>query len=332
MTWFADRIATPARAWWDSRPAAGGPWRHQLLREVGLVAALFALYNIGRLLAAQRVAGAFDNADRLWELERWLGLPSEQAWQAVAMDVPSLIRAANGYYASVHFPLTFLVLLWLFLQRPDTYLWARRSIVWGSAAALVVQVLLPMAPPRMLDNLGFIDTGVRYGQSVYGTVGQDPLANQFAAMPSLHVGWAVLLAVVCISSGQTRRRWLWVLHPVITTLVVVVTANHYWLDGVVGALVIVGALWFLAPRRSARDSQATLAPASSAAAPPAPVVPAPVVPAPVVPAPAQDLAAHRAPEPLLPTQRRSPSAVPPPRKEEPGPRSGAETVVRTGTT
>jgi hypothetical protein len=165
MTWFADRIATPARAWWDSRPAAGGPWRHQLLREVGLVAALFALYNVGRLLAAQRVSGAFDNADRLWQLERWLGLPSEQAWQAVAMDVPSLIRAANGYYASVHFPLTFLVLLWLFLPRPDTYLWARRSIVWGSAAALVVQVLLPMAPPRMLGNLASstqaCDTGSR---------------------------------------------------------------------------------------------------------------------------------------------------------------------------
>lgn len=341
MTWFADRIIAPARAWWESRPAAGGPWRYQLLRELGLVAALFALYNVGRLLAAQRVSGAFDNADRLWQLERWLRLPSEQAWQAVALDVPSLIRAANGYYASVHFPLTFIVLLWLFLRRPDTYLWARRSIVWGSAAALVVQVLLPMAPPRMLINLGFVDTGVRYGQSVYGTVGQDPLANQFAAMPSLHVGWAVLVAVVCIRSGHSRRRWLWSLHPLITTLVVVVTANHYWLDGVVGALVIVGALWFLAPRREALDSPATVSAAPVAA--PAPVAPAPValVPAPVsavsaptsaAPAPRSTLPAptHPTPEPLLPAQRRAPSTIASQSSEQHPQTAGAEPAWRTG--
>lgn len=324
MTWFADRIVAPARAWWETRPATSGPWRYQLLRELGLVAALFALYNVGRLLAAQRVSGAFDNADRLWQLERWLRLPSEQAWQAVALDVPSLIRAANGYYASVHFPLTFLVLLVLFVRRPDTYLWARRSIVWGSAAALVVQVLLPMAPPRMLGNLGFVDTGVRYGQSVYGTVGQDPLANQFAAMPSLHVGWAVLVAVVCIQSGHSRRRWLWVLHPLITTLVVVVTANHYWLDGVVGALVIVGALWFLAPGREALDSPATVATAPIA-------VPASraqvTAPASNVPAPTPT---HRSPEPLLPSQRRAPSTVASQSSEQLAQTSGAEPALRTG--
>lgn len=214
----------------------------RLLREIGLMGVLFAIYNAGRLLAANRVTGAFENADRLWQLERWLHMPSEQALQAVALQVPELIQAANGYYASVHFPLTFLVLLWLFLRRPSHYLWARRSLVLGSGAALVVQVLLPMTPPRMLTELGFVDTGVRYGQSVYGAVGQDPLANQFAAMPSLHVGWAVLVAVVCIRSATSSWRWLWVLHPTLTTLVVVVTANHYWLDGLVATGLVVWAL------------------------------------------------------------------------------------------
>jgi len=218
------------------------PRSRALLREVALVTVLFLLYNAGRVLAAQRVSGAFDNAERLWRLERWLHLPSELALQAMVLDAPALVRAANGYYASVHFPLTFLVLLWLFLRRPEHYLWARRALVTASAAALLVQVLVPMAPPRMLTGHGFVDTGLAYGQSVYGAVGQDVLSNQFAAMPSLHVGWALLVAVVGVRTGRSRARWLWALHPALTMYVVVVTANHYWLDGVVGAVLVVGAL------------------------------------------------------------------------------------------
>jgi hypothetical protein len=211
---------------------------------VALVGGLFALYNIVRLLAAQRVSGAFDNADQLLRVERWLNLPSEQTFQALALNTSDVILAANGYYASVHFPLTFLFLLWLFLRRPSDYIWARRSLVLASAVALLVQVFWPLAPPRMLGELGFVDTALAYGQSVYGAVGENALSNQFAAMPSLHVGWALLVAIVCIRCLESPWRWLWALHPVLTTLVVVVTANHYWLDGALGALLVVGALRF----------------------------------------------------------------------------------------
>ena len=203
---------------------------------------LFLLYNLGRLLAAQRVSGAFDNADRIWRLERWVGLPSEQLLQALVLDAPGIVQAANGYYASVHFPLTFLVLLWLFLRRPAEYPWVRWALVAASAASLLVQVALPTAPPRMLTGLGFTDTGIAYGQSVYGAVGEDVLSNQFAAMPSLHVGWALLVAVVLIRTGRTWLRWLWGLHPIVTTVVVVVTANHFWLDALAGAFLVVVAL------------------------------------------------------------------------------------------
>lgn len=216
----------------------------QLLREVALVGGLFALYNVVRLLAAQRVSGAFENADQLLRVERWLNLPSEQTVQALALNASDVIRAANGYYASVHFPLTFAFLLWLFLRRPSDYIWARRSLVLASAVALLVQVFWPLAPPRMLSELGYVDTALAYGQSVYGAVGENALSNQFAAMPSLHVGWALLVAIVCIRCLTSPWRWLWVLHPVVTTLVVVVTANHYWLDAALGALLVVGALRF----------------------------------------------------------------------------------------
>jgi hypothetical protein len=225
---------------------AAHPRFTQLLREIALVGGLFALYNVVRLLAAQRVSGAFENADQLLRVERWLNLPSEQTFQALALNASDVIRVANGYYASVHFPLTFLFLLWLFLRRPTDYLWARRALVLASAVALLVQVFWPMAPPRMLSELGFVDTALAYGQSVYGAVGENALSNQFAAMPSLHVGWALLVAIVCIRCLESPWRWLWALHPVVTTLVVVVTANHYWLDGALGALLVIGALRFTA--------------------------------------------------------------------------------------
>lgn len=233
--------------------AAPAPRLRHLLREVAFVAALFGLYNLGRLIAGQRVSGAFDNALALWELERWLNLPSERTLQQVVLAVPEAVQLANSYYAAMHFPLTFGVLLWLFLRRPTSYLWARRSLVVATAAGLVVQLALPTAPPRMLTELGFVDTGAHFGQSVYGPVGQDSLANQFAAMPSLHVGWALLVAVICIRTGRTRWRWLWIAHPLMTVAVVVVTGHHFWVDGVAGGVLVVGALLAMSGVSGGRD-------------------------------------------------------------------------------
>ena len=87
-----------------------------------------------------------------------------------------------------------------------------------------------------------VDTGRAYGQSVYGVPSAHSLSNQFASMPSLHVGWALLLAIVMVSSLPGRFRWLWALHPVVTLVVVVVTANHYWLDAAAGGGLVLVAL------------------------------------------------------------------------------------------
>ena len=219
----------------------------RLVYEVTLVATLFVIYNVGRVLAAQRTNGAFAHAEDVLHVERWLGLPGEQSVQAVVLPFRALVRAANGYYASVHFPLTCGVLLWLFLRHPTTYLWMRRSLVMATLVGLVIAIVLPVAPPRMLTWAGFVDTGKEMGQSTYGSVGSDWLSNQFAAMPSLHVGWALIVAAAGVAAGPARWRWLWVLHPVVTLLVVVVTGNHYWLDAAVGCLLAGTALVVLRP-------------------------------------------------------------------------------------
>lgn len=208
---------------------------------------LFIAYKIGRVVADGHVGEALANASDIWHLERTLRLPSEYAIQQAVLPNVGLVRAANSYYAFVHFPATALVLIWMYLRRPDHYVWTRRMLAWLTAAGLVVHLLLPLAPPRMLSSVGMVDTGHLYGPSVYGAPDTDSLANQYAAMPSLHVGWALGVAIALIAATGTRWRWAWLLHPVITVVVVVITGNHYWVDAVVAALLL-GLVVALLPR------------------------------------------------------------------------------------
>ena len=212
------------------------------LRELALLLVLLTGYDAGRSAVAGRVSQAFVHAAELTQVEQWLHLPREQALQAAALTWPALVRAANAYYAGVHFPLTAAVLVWFYLRRPADYRWFRNALVGATVAGLFLLLALPVAPPRMLPQLGFVDTGLSFHQSVYGPADKGSVVNQFAAMPSLHVGWAVLVAVSLVLCLRGRLRWLWLLHPLATLLVVVVTANHYWLDAVVGSALVLLAL------------------------------------------------------------------------------------------
>ena len=151
------------------------------------------------------------------------------------------------YSPPVHFPATVAFLVWLYLKRPAHYVWARRVLATVTSAALVLPFVFPLAPPRMLAATGLVDTAKAYGPSVYGPPSSDHLSNQFAAMPSLHFGWALMVAVGLIAATRSRGRWLWLLHPMITLVVIVGTANHYWLDSIV-ATAMLGAALALIPR------------------------------------------------------------------------------------
>nr|BFD81584.1 phosphatase PAP2 family protein [Streptomyces sp. Xyl84] len=208
------------------------PARPALVRELLLVAGLFLVYKVGRQLAADHTGEAFRNAHHVWHLERALHLPGEGAVQSLLLHGDTLVRVANTYYATVHFPATVGLLVWLYLRRPAHYVWTRRALAALTAAALVLHLTFPLAPPRMLAATGLVDTAHVYGPSVYGPPKTDHLSNQFAAMPSLHFGWALMVAVALIAATRSRWRWLWLLHPLLTLLVIVGTANHYWLDSV----------------------------------------------------------------------------------------------------
>jgi hypothetical protein len=240
-----------------------GRARPNPVRELLLVGSMFLAYKLGRVLISGQEDDAFSAAGRVWDLERRLRLPNEATLQHLVLGADWLVRAANAYYAWVHFPATAAVLLWTYLRRPDLYRWARTRLAVLTAAGFAVHVLVPLAPPR-LAIAGMVDTGHTVGPGVYGP-STAAFANQFAAMPSLHVGWAALVAAVLVRGLRSRLRWLWLLYPVTTLLVVVVTANHYWLDAAVALALLAADVTLLAPR-PARAIRTRLQPALSPAA------------------------------------------------------------------
>ncbi|QXJ20082.1 inositol phosphorylceramide synthase [Actinomadura graeca] len=211
-----------------------------------LMAAVLGAYGYGRHLADGDPGRAFSNARWLWDLERALRLPDEASLQKGALRWDGWVRPANEYYVRVHFPAITVFMVWVYFWRRRA--WPRvRAVILGSAAvALLVHFAFPLAPPRMLDGHGFVDLMTAYGPSAYSSEPGEGMTNQFAAMPSLHVGWALLIAWGVIRHGRGRWRYLIAAHPVITFLVVVLTANHYWLDGVAGSAIVVAALWLTA--------------------------------------------------------------------------------------
>ena len=266
-------------------------------QESGLVLGLFALWQLAGSFTVMGPGGALARSRWIWHFERVIRLPNEAAIQQPFLAHTLLVQLFNLYYDSLHFPVLVITLVWLFVRHRDSYRRIRTTLVGLTAACLLVQ-LIPVAPPRMLAEAGMIDTAVRYHQSVYSAVGGfDP--DQLSAMPSVHIGWALLIAVAVIGTARSRWRWLAVLYPVLTSLAVVVTANHFWLDGIVAGLLLVLVLAvqagtrMLAGRvrgaRAGQDVPATAAPATAAPAIAAPAIAARAIAARAIGAPAGEL-------------------------------------------
>lgn len=243
LTWQSSAVASAAL--FASAYAVGGARRElpgAVLREAGTLLALFALWQLVGSLSPLGTSHAIDRAEWIHRMELELGLPDEVLWQRAVIPHPWLTQVANYYYATMHFGVMLAVLLWLFLRHRASYPWVRTTVVLTTAACLVVQ-FIPVAPPRMLPDSGFVDIAMQYGQSVYGGEVGGVVPDQLSAMPSVHVAWCLIVAMAVVSVARTPWRWLVVLHPVLTIVVVVVTANHFWADGLVaGALLLVACL------------------------------------------------------------------------------------------
>ena len=230
-----------------ARRAAWGRWG-SVATESALLFGLYALWQFAGSFTVMSAAGAAPRGRWLWHAERVLRLPSETAVQRPFLPHPALVQALNLYYDVLHFPLLGACLIWLYTRHRASYREVRTTVALFTGASLLIQ-LIPVAPPRLLPATGMVDTAVRYGQSVYSWHGGFD-ADEFSAMPSVHVGWALIVAIAVITVSRSRWRWLAAAYPVLTALVVVVTANHFWLDGIAAALLVV--LVLLAQRAGRR--------------------------------------------------------------------------------
>ncbi len=207
------------------------------LSEFALVAGLYSLWRVARRLPLTQDEGAIDRARQIVALQHDLHLPSELSMQHFVLDHDWLARLTNTYYATVHVPALLVFLVWLYVRHRDRYPRWRNALVILTAFCLVIR-FVRVAPPRFLPDLGYVDLSTRYGLSVYGPVGTG-VSDQFAAMPSIHVGWAAVVAFGVVDASTSRWRWLAIGHLVITMFVVMASGNHWWLDGLV-AIALLG--------------------------------------------------------------------------------------------
>ena len=239
--------------------------------EFGLLGALLALYLFLRFSMKGSIGDAVGNAHHVVQVERAFGVFSESSLQSLALHSHDVILFLNSYYLLAHFTITSLFFAWMLIRKPDAYPTVRRILIIMTAIGLAIHAAYPLAPPRMLPDLGFIDTGRLFGPSPYGDTSKG-LANQFAAMPSLHFGWALLVAWGANRYSRSPWRRLLVLHPLLTLAAIIITANHYWLDAAVALCIFLTALRvdaaltrrFLRRRALASTGEAVDADASSA--------------------------------------------------------------------
>ncbi|MDO8363009.1 MAG: phosphatase PAP2 family protein [Actinomycetota bacterium] len=257
--------------------------RSGFVHELALVLGFYYLYQTIRSLADHVGASnrAHANAVRVVNWERSLNVLHEQAIQQAFLGARWFIKGVNIYYGTLHFLVTAGLLIWLYLKRHDGYRRMRDWLGASTALALIGYWAFPLAPPRLYAcnrsipvagpdgyTIGkcFVDTLAKVGGLwSYESPVATAVANQYAAMPSLHFGWSVWCGVVMYQFAAHRSvRILGVLYPLVTLFAIVVTANHYFLDAVGGVLIVVLAKYLLI--RRTRHRSTSDAPAGPAAA------------------------------------------------------------------
>ena len=208
-----------------------------LCKEFAVVAALYTAWRVAMVLPLDHPSGAIARARHIDSLQHWLHFPSELSVQRLVLPHHTLAQWTNFYYAVVHVPATIAFLVWMFLRHRDVYPRWRNALAMLTAACLFIRYIR-VAPPRFLPDLGYVDLATRYGLSVYGPVGTG-VSDQFAAMPSIHVGWAALVSFGIVAASRSSWRWLFLGHVVITTYAVTASGNHWWLDSI-AAIALLG--------------------------------------------------------------------------------------------
>jgi hypothetical protein len=206
--------------------------------EITLVILAFLCYFLVRGSVVDRASEALGRGFRIMDLERELGFFWELELQTLVLSSKFLVQFFNFIYFWLDFPLIIIVGIWLYLWHRRQYTLTRDAMLISGGIALIIYHLFPVAPPRFLPEFGFIDTMAVYSHLSYQAQSTQPFVNPYAAVPSLHVGWPLLLAIGIIAATRFKPLWiLAIMLPVAQFFAVVFTANHYIFDAPVGIAV-----------------------------------------------------------------------------------------------
>jgi hypothetical protein len=215
------------KGWWD------------VLRQISLFAAVYIAYSLARGLVEGQATAAFQHARELISLERTLHLFVEPSVQAWASGSHLVMLVASWLYVNGQTSITIGGLLYLYLRHNRSFYFVRNMFIIAMAIALVGYTVFPTAPPRFMPEWGFIDsvsdlTGVHVS---HASGAMTALFNPYAAVPSMHVAFALMIGwPLARLARHPLARTLWLLYPFLMAFVIVVTANHFIVDALLGAL------------------------------------------------------------------------------------------------
>jgi hypothetical protein len=205
------------------------------VRQVGLFVLADLCYETVRGVAEGRTQVAFANAHQIVSFEQSTGTFFEPGLQSLLIRHQWIVDFANFMYQNSHFVLTTGFLVWLYMRRNDTFYFVRNMFMIAMALAIVGYVLYPTAPPRLLAEYGFVDTITQFAKVNHDSALVQIFVNPYAAVPSMHCAFSLMIGVTGAMISRTwPARVFWALYPALVFFVVVVTANHFWVDGAIG--------------------------------------------------------------------------------------------------
>jgi hypothetical protein len=226
-------------------------WRRPLWwQEIAIIAFGYWLYSLGRNAIPHQASIAYRHGRSIQHVQDVLHLNWELSFNRFVAAHEWFAQFVDYYYATFHFVVTPAVMVWLFVRRSHVYRGARTVLVTTTLLALLGFYLYPTAPPRLLPQFGYVDTVMRF--HTWGSLADPSVAehsNQYAAMPSLHIAWALWCGIAIFVCA--RHRWLRALglaYPVATLIVILGSANHFILDAIGGGVIIglaFGIQWLL---------------------------------------------------------------------------------------
>ena len=210
----------------------------RFVAEVVGVGIPFFLYFLTRGAVAGRATEAFYRGGEIVDLERRLGIFHEVEIQAIFLPDRSMIQILNAVYFWGHFPFILAMAVPLYLWRRPMYQFLRNALLASGALGLIIYVAYPVAPPRLMPHLGFVDTLDRFSRLSYQSESLGAFTNPFAAVPSLHVGWALVIGITFVwMFRHPLLRMFGVTWPLLQGTAVIVTGNHFFFDALAGAVV-----------------------------------------------------------------------------------------------